>query len=791
MAKVSINNVSSGFHSKDILNTNFDTLAAELNDKVLYRVNPTGEANQMENDIDLNNNDLLNAGLVSADDIEVGGVSLTTAISSVGSSVTAAQTAATSAEDSATSAASSASSASTSASSASTSASLAATSATSAGDSLASVESIFAQFQDVYLGTFTSDPLTDIDGSALEPGDVYWNSTSSELRFYNGASWEAPVPAAATSAAAALVSETNAATSEANAATSETNAATSESNASTSATSASSSATSAASSASSASTSATTASTAASNAITQANAAATSASNAATSETNAASSASSASTSETNAASSASAAATSESNASTSASNAATSETNTAALYDLFDDRMLGTKTSDPTLDNDGNALVAGTLYWNTSTSKLRIYNGSIWEDTASAGGVSGTVTSVDMTVPTGLTVSGNPITGAGTLTVTYTTGYSIPTTTNQSNWTTAYNWGNHASAGYLTSESDPIFASSPAGSIIAGDITNWNTAYGWGNHASAGYLTSLTGAVLTTDIGTTVQAYDADIPTVSASQAEMEAGTETALRSMSPLGVAQAIAALGSGGGGVRIKELTSGTTYTPPSDVVAFLACVCGSLGSKSIADGGIGGAGYSEKYYASPSGSYSYAIGAAGAYNGFAGGTTTFDTISVTGSAGVTTTSGSAGGVGSGGDFNATGGTGGNSNGTTSAGGAGGNASRAGNGGNGGNAVGSIGGGGGGTGGNNASGTTGGSAATVKAAGAYDITLISSILNNEAFTAGVTSTTTSGGKGADSTSVYSYYPNITFNSAISKEVPLGATSGQPGIIYILEVL
>ena len=50
--------------------------------------------------------------------------------------------------------------------------------------------------------------------------------------------------------------------------------------------------------------------------------------------------------------------------------------------------------------------------------------------------------------------------------------------------------------------------------------------------------------------IGTNVQAYDADIPTVAASQAEMEAGTETALRSMSPLRVKQAIDALGGGGG-------------------------------------------------------------------------------------------------------------------------------------------------------------------------------------------------------------------------------------------------
>ena len=44
-------------------------------------------------------------------------------------------------------------------------------------------------------------------------------------------------------------------------------------------------------------------------------------------------------------------------------------------------------------------------------------------------------------------------------------------------------------------------------------------------------------------------QPADADIPTVAASQAEMEAGTETANRTMNPEGIAQAIAALASGG--------------------------------------------------------------------------------------------------------------------------------------------------------------------------------------------------------------------------------------------------
>jgi hypothetical protein len=51
-----------------------------------------------------------------------------------------------------------------------------------------------------------------------------------------------------------------------------------------------------------------------------------------------------------------------------------------------------------------------------------------------------GTVTSVDMTVPTGLTISGNPITSAGTLALALASGYSIPTTASQANWNTAYN---------------------------------------------------------------------------------------------------------------------------------------------------------------------------------------------------------------------------------------------------------------------------------------------------------------------------------------------------------------
>ena len=192
-----------------------------------------------------------------------------------------------------------------------------------------------------------------------------------------------------------------------------------------------------------------------SNASSSASAAATSATNASNSASSASSSASSASTSASNAASSASAASTSASNAassasaaSTSASNAATSATNAANSYDSFDDRYLGAKATAPTLDNDGDALLTGALYWNTATDEMFVWDGTQWVTLAGTG----TVTSVAMTVPTGLSVAGSPVTTTGTLAVTYASGYAIPTTAKQTEWDTAYSWGNHASAGYLTS---------------------------------------------------------------------------------------------------------------------------------------------------------------------------------------------------------------------------------------------------------------------------------------------------------------------------------------------------
>lgn len=146
-----------------------------------------------------------------------------------------------------------------------------------------------------------------------------------------------------------------------------------------------------------------------------------------------------------------------------------------------------------------------------------------LWKNKA-GGGSSGSVTSVAMSAPLGFEVTGSPITSSGTLALAFATGYSLPTNTKQAQWDTAYSWGNHASAGYLTSinsamvtgalgftpynatnpagyistETDPVFTAHAAYGVTLTKIGNWDTAFGWGNHALAGYLTSVSWSIIT-----------------------------------------------------------------------------------------------------------------------------------------------------------------------------------------------------------------------------------------------------------------------------------------------------
>ena len=160
------------------------------------------------------------------------------------------------------------------------------------------------------------------------------------------------------------------------AATSQVNQAT------TQATAAASSATSAATSATSAASSATTATTKASEASTSATSSASSATTATTKASEASTSASTATTKASEASTSATSAASSATTATTKASEASTSATNAATSYDNFDDRYLGQKSSDVSVDNDGSSLLTGALYFNTSNNVMMVYNGSAWQRT-------------------------------------------------------------------------------------------------------------------------------------------------------------------------------------------------------------------------------------------------------------------------------------------------------------------------------------------------------------------------------------------------------------------------
>lgn len=144
------------------------------------------------------------------------------------------------------------------------------------------------------------------------------------------------------------------------------------------------------------------------------------------------------------------------------------------------------------------------------------------------------------------------------------------------------------------------VYVSSDGASYIAlidhtSDATAFSTDLGlgrWGKLAEKGSAGTGTGDMLKADNlgglanyataranmgltpGTHVQPYSADIPTVSATQAEMEAGTEAALRSMSPLRVKQAIDALAGGAANVQTFT-TSGTWTKPTTGKIALVEC------------------------------------------------------------------------------------------------------------------------------------------------------------------------------------------------------------------------
>jgi len=83
VAKVTLSDITAGYASASALNVSFNAIEDEFNNKVLYRNNPSGEPNQMENDLDMNSNDILNAGGLSVTSLTVNGIDYLTSMQTV------------------------------------------------------------------------------------------------------------------------------------------------------------------------------------------------------------------------------------------------------------------------------------------------------------------------------------------------------------------------------------------------------------------------------------------------------------------------------------------------------------------------------------------------------------------------------------------------------------------------------------------------------------------------------------------------------------------------------------
>jgi protein-disulfide isomerase-like protein with CxxC motif len=157
-------------------------------------------------------------------------------------------------------------------------------------------------------------------------------------------------------------------------------------------------------------------------------------------------------------------------------------------------------------------------LYYDSATS--------LWKNASAStviGYTPGTVSSVAVSVPTGLTItSGSPITTSGTIAIGLQSGYSIPTTIKQGNWDDAYTWvanfpTQSGNAGkYLTTDGSVLsWASVVSGvssfntrtgavTLTSGDVT---TALGYTPYNStnpSGYITGITSGMVTTALGYT-----------------------------------------------------------------------------------------------------------------------------------------------------------------------------------------------------------------------------------------------------------------------------------------------
>ena len=186
-----------------------------------------------------------------------------------------------------------------------------------------------------------------------------------------------------------------------------------------------------------------------------ATASAASAATATTQATNAATSATTATTQASNASTSATASAASAATATTQASNASTSASSALTYLNTFKGEYYGALATDPTLDPLGAPMTAGDLYWNSTSSEMRVYSGAVW-------------------VATYLPASGYATSGANS-NITSLSGLTTPLSVAQGGTSRATLTTNYVLLGNGTSALQMI-APSTTGNVLTSNGTTWSS---------------------------------------------------------------------------------------------------------------------------------------------------------------------------------------------------------------------------------------------------------------------------------------------------------------------------